>query len=96
MDAGDQTAQRDLKAGRDYPRTYRDFVKMFPDEEACATYLPRAIALAKRVQLPGVWHDGHALAPISGPFGVRGVPSSGIGHSRHDPRQDTNTAVDMV
>jgi transposase-like protein len=39
MDAGDQTAQRDLKAGRDYPRTYRDFVKMFPDEEACATYL---------------------------------------------------------
>jgi transposase-like protein len=39
MDAGDPTAQRDLKAGRDYPRTYRDFVKMFPDEEACATYL---------------------------------------------------------
>ena len=29
--AGEPTAQRDLEAGRDYPRTYRDFVKMFPD-----------------------------------------------------------------
>lgn len=26
-------------AGRDYPRTYREFVKMFADEEACAAYL---------------------------------------------------------
>ena len=37
--AGEPSAQRDLEAGRDYPRTYRDFVKMFPDEEACITYL---------------------------------------------------------
>lgn len=28
-----------LVAGRDYPHTYRGFVKMFPDNEACATYL---------------------------------------------------------
>ena len=28
-----------LVAGRDYPRTYREFVDMFPDEEACAAYL---------------------------------------------------------
>lgn len=28
-------------AGRDYPRTYREFVEMFPNEEACATYLRR-------------------------------------------------------
>ena len=28
-----------LVAGRDYPRTYREFVEMFPDEEACAAYL---------------------------------------------------------
>ena len=28
-----------LEAGRDYPRTYRDFVTMFPDQEACADYL---------------------------------------------------------
>ena len=26
-------------AGRDYPGTYREFVKMFPDEEACAAYV---------------------------------------------------------
>ena len=28
-----------LVAGRDYPRTYREFVGMFPDDEACAAYL---------------------------------------------------------
>lgn len=37
--ACEPTAQRDLEAGRDYPRTYREFVKMFPDEDACTTYL---------------------------------------------------------
>lgn len=35
----DGPSTRDLVAGRDYPRTYREFVKMFPDEEACAAYL---------------------------------------------------------
>ena len=33
------TIQPSLVAGRDYPRTYREFVEMFPDDEACATYL---------------------------------------------------------
>jgi len=28
-------------AGRDYPRTYREFVEMFPDDEACASYFER-------------------------------------------------------
>jgi transposase-like protein len=28
-----------LVAGRDYPRTYREFVEMFPDDAACAAYL---------------------------------------------------------
>lgn len=28
-----------LVAGRDYPRTYREFVEMFPDDNSCATYL---------------------------------------------------------
>jgi len=28
-----------LVAGRDYPNTYRAFVAMFPDDQACATYL---------------------------------------------------------
>lgn len=30
-----------LIAGRDYPNTYREFVKMFPDDRACAAYLAR-------------------------------------------------------
>ena len=30
--AGKPTAQRELETGRDYPRTYRELVKMFPDE----------------------------------------------------------------
>jgi transposase-like protein len=28
-----------LVAGRDYPRTYREFVEMFPNDAACAAYL---------------------------------------------------------
>jgi transposase-like protein/uncharacterized Zn finger protein (UPF0148 family) len=36
---GEPAAQLDLEAGRDYPRTYREFVKMFPNEEACTAYL---------------------------------------------------------
>ncbi len=28
-----------LVAGRKFPRTYREFVEMFPDDQACATYL---------------------------------------------------------
>ena len=28
-----------LIAGQDYPRTYREFVTMFPKNEACASYL---------------------------------------------------------
>lgn len=31
--------RRALVAGRDYPRSYREFVEMFPDNEACAVYL---------------------------------------------------------
>ena len=30
-----------LVAGRDYPNTYREFVMMFPDNEACTRYLRR-------------------------------------------------------
>lgn len=30
-----------LVAGRDYPRTYREFVKMFPDDTSCAYYLEK-------------------------------------------------------
>jgi transposase-like protein len=30
-----------LVAGRDYPRTYREFVTMFPDDAACARYLKK-------------------------------------------------------
>ena len=36
---GDTTRIGLLLAGRDYPRTYREFVGMFAHEEACRTYL---------------------------------------------------------
>jgi len=35
------TAPPTLMAGRDYPRTYREFVGVFPDDGACAAYLER-------------------------------------------------------
>ena len=28
-----------LETGVDYPRSYREFVEWFPDDEACLTYL---------------------------------------------------------
>lgn len=33
------STNRGLTAGRDYPRTYREFVKMFPDDRACQRYI---------------------------------------------------------
>jgi transposase-like protein len=35
----DDTALTGLVAGRDYPRTYREFVEMYPDDAACAAWL---------------------------------------------------------
>ena len=38
----DQTKTRPiLEAGQDYPRTYREFVKWFPDNEFCIAYLEK-------------------------------------------------------
>ena len=36
---GGMSPKDSLVAGRDYPRTYREFVAMFPDNQACAGYL---------------------------------------------------------
>jgi len=36
---GDEAARRALVAGRDYPRSYHEFVEMFPEDEGCAAYL---------------------------------------------------------
>jgi len=42
MPAGEQiVTQPSLVKRPGYPRTYREFVEMFPDDEACATYLER-------------------------------------------------------
>ena len=35
---GETALQPLIVAGHDYPRTYREFVVMFPDDEACASY----------------------------------------------------------
>ena len=50
---------RRLVAGRDYPRTYRKFVEMFPDDEACVRYLERLR-----------WPEGFSCPAC----GVRGEP----------------------
>ena len=34
-----RAVQKSLIAGRDYPSTYREFVEMFPNDEACVSYL---------------------------------------------------------
>ena len=49
-----------LLAGRDYPRTYREFVGMFAHEEACRTYLehlrwPAAFACPTCSVAPDAW-----------------------------------------
>ncbi len=33
------TDNKALIAGEDYPRTYREFVSIFPDDESCADFL---------------------------------------------------------
>jgi len=38
---GESALQPLFVAGHDYPQTYREFVVMFPDEEACASYFER-------------------------------------------------------
>ena len=35
----DDTVLTGLVAGRDYPRTYREFVEMYPDDDVCAAWL---------------------------------------------------------
>ncbi len=37
----DKRTNRILIAGKDYPQTYREFVRMFPDEKSCTAYLSR-------------------------------------------------------
>ena len=49
----DARARRDLIAGRDYPRAYREFVNWCHDDEACAVY-PEKFALANRIQVPSM------------------------------------------
>lgn len=46
-----------LVAGRDYPRTYREFVEMFPGPEACVAYL-EALRWPGGFTCPGCGHTG--------------------------------------
>ena len=44
------TALTGLVAGRDYPRTYREFTEMFPDDAACAAWLGQHGLSAKTLE----------------------------------------------
>ena len=53
-----------LIAGEDYPRTYREFVKMFPDNESCADFLqelrwPDGFICPKCGTTSTPWHQTH-------------------------------------
>jgi len=51
----DKTSAQILAAGQDYPRTYREFVALFPDTDAGAVYLQRLR-----------WPDGFVCPACSG------------------------------
>lgn len=58
----DDTTWTGLLAGRDYPRTHREFVGMFPHEEACRAYLehlrwPAAFACPACGASGAPWHQ---------------------------------------
>lgn len=84
-----------LVAGRDYPNTYREFVAMFPDDRASATYIS-PIALAGRIYLPVVQGRFDSLEPKPWPIGMPCLPSPNVCHGGHDLRQDTHPADDVV
>ncbi len=64
----DDTALTGLVAGRDYPRTYHEFVEMFPDDAACAAWLeplrwPSGFVCTKRGTAADPWrHSRGRLA----------------------------------
>jgi len=37
--SGCTPTSQELVAGKDHPRTYREFVEMFPDDETCLRYI---------------------------------------------------------
>ena len=78
-------AQRPLVPGRDYPRTYREFVEMFLDRRGVCR-VPRAPAVAGWVHLPGLRDLCAALAPYARAAGLPGMPLSGLCDRWDDPR----------
>lgn len=91
----DARARRDLIAGRDYPRTYREFVNWCHDDEACAVY-PEKFALANRIQVPSMRGCSRSLEADSGSLGVFELPPPDVGHCRDDSRQDADSSDDVV
>jgi transposase-like protein len=76
-----------LAAGMDYPNTYREFVKMFPTDEACADYLARLR-----------WPEGF-ICPACGAAGVAWRESRGrLGCSacRHQTSVTAGTIFDKT
>ena len=59
-----------LVAGRDYPRTYREFVEMFPDDEACSAYLeqlrwPEGFICPSCGKLGNLWRESRGRLACS-------------------------------
>jgi hypothetical protein len=69
-----------LVAGRDYPNTYREFVTMFPDNEACAKYL-RKLRWPDTFICPALWYKIKSMDPDAQSYGMFFMPPSDIKHS---------------
>lgn len=82
------------RAAVDYPGTWHEFLRWFPDDAACLAYLERLR-----------WTKGLRLPPVLGPKGladrrwsldVRELRAAELGHGRNHLRQDTDAAHDLV
>jgi len=60
----DENIDIELIAGKDYPRTYREFVKMFPDDASCTDILIKLRwsdgFICSKCNMPSMpWHQTH-------------------------------------
>lgn len=70
-----------LIAGQDYPNTYREFVTMFPDNEACMRSISEKVALARYIYLSSLWYKTKSMDTNAQSHGMFFMSSSDIEYS---------------
>ena len=84
-----------LVAGRDYPNTYREFVGMFPDVQACTAYLTR-IRWPEGFICPFLRSGFYPVESKPSPPCMSSLPPTDHGHCGYDLRQNANPTDDLV